>query len=134
MRLARHIGCYPLPPPKSHFHLSVSRHQSEYGESDLSRRALSLNRVLAHACRLPITDEDKANEKYIPGVSCPACFDKVTDDKKARFAEREKQIQLANQRGEAHIGGAVAERIEINKARKQAARVRQQLNNKKASS
>jgi UPF0176 protein len=87
-----------------------------------------------HACRLPITDEDKASDKYIPGVSCPACFDKVTDDKKARFAEREKQIQLANQRGEAHIGGAVAERIEINKARKQAARVRQQLNNKKASS
>jgi UPF0176 protein len=87
-----------------------------------------------HACRLPITDEDKASEKYVSGVSCPACFDKVSDDKKARFAEREKQIQLAKQRGEAHIGGTVAQRIEINKARKQAARARQQLNNQKSGS
>lgn len=87
-----------------------------------------------HACRLPITDEDKASEKYVAGVSCPACFDKVTDDKKARFAEREKQIQLANQRGEAHIGGAVAERMELNRERKRAARKRQQRINEQAGS
>ena len=71
-----------------------------------------------HACRLPITDEDKASEKYMPGVSCPSCHDSLTEEKKARFAEREKQIQLANARGITHIGGDVAETIEVTRERK----------------
>ena len=57
-----------------------------------------------HACRLPITDNDKQNPKYQQGVSCPACYDKKTDVEKSRFREREKQVQLARQRGEDHIG------------------------------
>ena len=60
-----------------------------------------------HACRLPITEADKASDKYQPGVSCPACFDQKTETQKARFREREKQMQLAKQRGEHHIGGDV---------------------------
>ena len=71
-----------------------------------------------HACRFPITEEDKASEDYERGVSCPHCVDKHTAEQKARFAEREKQMQLAQKRGEAHIGGAVSERIEINRAAK----------------
>ena len=57
-----------------------------------------------HACRLPITDEDKASDKYEQGVSCPSCFEKVSPERKQRFIEREKQIQLARQRGENHLG------------------------------
>ena len=57
-----------------------------------------------HACRLPITDADKQNLKYQQGVSCPACYDKKSDAEKGRFREREKQVQLAKQRGEDHIG------------------------------
>lgn len=56
-----------------------------------------------YACRMPITDEEKLSEYYQKGVSCPHCFDKTTPDQKERFAEREKQIQLAKQRGEKHI-------------------------------
>ncbi|EMR13083.1 rhodanese-related sulfurtransferase [Methylophaga lonarensis MPL] len=68
-------------------------HQLEKGDYDQ-----------CHACRLPITEQDKLSPLYQQGVSCPHCYDKTTDEQKARFAEREHQIQLARQRGEAHIG------------------------------
>jgi len=57
-----------------------------------------------NACRMPITEADKASSSYQQGISCPHCHDKVTPDQKARFTEREKQMELARQRGEAHIG------------------------------
>ncbi len=57
-----------------------------------------------HGCRMPITEQDKASEYYQPGVSCPKCYGKRSKQDKARFAEREKQVQLAEGRGEKHIG------------------------------
>ncbi len=57
-----------------------------------------------HGCRHPITEEDKQSPEYMKGVSCPRCYHQLTDDQKARFAERQKQIELARQRNEAHIG------------------------------
>ena len=59
------------------------------------------------ACRFPITEEEKQSEHYIKGVSCHRCHDKMTELQKARFAERERQVQLAKKRGEDHIGGDV---------------------------
>jgi UPF0176 protein len=59
-----------------------------------------------YGCRHPITEEDKRSEKYEPGVCCPLCFDRLTDDQKLRFRERQKQVGLAARRGEAHIGAA----------------------------
>lgn len=56
-----------------------------------------------YACRMPITEEEKASEQYHKGVSCPHCFDKTTASQKERFAERERQVQLAKARGEKHI-------------------------------
>ena len=64
-----------------------------------------------NACRLPITQEDKISKKYEQGVSCPHCYDKVTDIQKSRFMEREKQMALAKQRGEAHIGADAAKSL-----------------------
>ena len=64
-----------------------------------------------NACRLPITQEDKASEQYQQGVSCPHCFDKVTLEQKARFSEREKQMALAKKRGEAHLGEDAAKAL-----------------------
>ncbi len=58
-----------------------------------------------YACRYPITAAEMQSEHYQKGVSCPRCIDKVTDQQRQRFAEREKQILLAKQRGEEHIGG-----------------------------
>jgi UPF0176 protein len=57
-----------------------------------------------HACRYPITEGDKSSEHYIPGVSCPRCYKMLTNEQKARFLEREKQVQLSKSRGETHIG------------------------------
>lgn len=79
-----------------------------------------------HACRLPITDADKATDQYVSGVSCPHCFNKVSDKRKASFAEREKQVRLANERGELHIGGDVASHIQQSKAQKVEAKKLQQ--------
>ena len=65
-----------------------------------------------HACRRPITDEEKESPKYQQGISCPKCYDSLTEEQMARFAERERQIRLAKERGEAHVGAEAAEVIE----------------------
>ncbi|MDX1803212.1 MAG: rhodanese-related sulfurtransferase [Alcanivorax sp.] len=57
-----------------------------------------------HACRRPISDDDKHSDQYQPGVSCPRCYDESSAEQKQRFAERQKQIELARQRGRAHRG------------------------------
>ncbi len=75
-----------------------------------------------NACRLPITEADKASVHYEQGVSCPHCYDKVTAEQKARFMEREKQIALAHQRGETHIGKDAAKIL----ADKRAAKIKKQ--------
>ncbi len=62
------------------------------------------NYDMCHACKRPITDEDKARAAYVPGVSCPHCIDEMSDEQRARFAERQKQIDLARQRGAEHMG------------------------------
>ncbi|MCP5209186.1 MAG: rhodanese-related sulfurtransferase [Hahellaceae bacterium] len=73
-----------------------------------------------HACRLPITEEDKTSTYYVKGVSCPHCHDKVSDAQRQRFAEREKQVQLARLRGEQHVGSDAAKALRDRKKRKQA--------------
>jgi len=78
-----------------------------------------------HACRLPITETDKQSEKYQQGVSCPACFDSSTESQRKRFVEREKQVQLANMRGETHIGSSVIDTNRLRKNRKLAAKNQQ---------
>ena len=57
-----------------------------------------------HGCRRPVCEEDKQSDKYLQGVSCPKCYDRLSEDQKKRFAMREKQIQLAKKRGETHMG------------------------------
>ncbi len=74
------------------------------------------------ACRMPITQEDMQSATYVKGESCPHCIGKATEAQKARYQEREYQIQLAKKRGEAHIGGEVNEVIEKRKAAKLEAR------------
>ena len=71
-----------------------------------------------NACRLPITAADKASDHYQQGVSCPHCYDKATDAQKTRFMEREKQMELARLRGEAHIGADAAQTLAAKRAAK----------------
>jgi UPF0176 protein len=59
---------------------------------------------LCHACRRPITVEDKASPLFIEGVSCSACHHQRSEEDRKRFAQRQLQIKLARERGEEHIG------------------------------
>ncbi len=61
---------------------------------------------MCHACRFPITDEDKQSAKYEKGVSCPRCWDEKSEAQKKRYAARQKQMELAVERGDVHLGSA----------------------------
>lgn len=64
-----------------------------------------------HACRMPITELDMASEQYLRGISCPHCYDEHNEEQRSRYAERERQVQLAKARGESHIGESMAQTI-----------------------
>ena len=53
---------------------------------------------MCHACRMPIDENDKVSEHFIEGVSCPHCYNLHSEERKERFVERQKQIELAKQR------------------------------------
>lgn len=57
-----------------------------------------------HGCRYPITEQDKQSPHYQKGVCCPHCHDTLTPDQLKRFTERQKQVELARERQQAHIG------------------------------
>ena len=59
---------------------------------------------MCHGCRMPITKQDKESKYFIKGVSCPACFASKTDEQKSRYMSRQKQVDLAKQRNQKHIG------------------------------
>ena len=59
---------------------------------------------MCHGCRMPITEGDKNSKKYIRGVACPYCFDKTTIEQKSRYMSRQKQVDLAKERNQKHIG------------------------------
>tara|TARA_R110001599_G_scaffold353870_1_gene601330 strand:- start:117677 stop:118615 length:939 start_codon:yes stop_codon:yes gene_type:complete len=63
-----------------------------------------------YGCRHPITEQDKQSEQYQKGVCCPRCFDTLTAEKITNFRERQKQIELAEARGEVHIGASPPQR------------------------
>ena len=99
------------------------------GECFVFDNRVSVNHALekgsydqCHACRRPISEEDKQSARYRPGVSCPACFDERSENERNRYREREKQVRLARARGESHIGADAAAQGQQRKSRKLAAR------------
>ena len=59
---------------------------------------------LCRACRRPLSAEDRAAPEFVDGVSCGYCITERSDDQRARYAERERQVQLAEARGQDHVG------------------------------
>lgn len=59
---------------------------------------------LCRGCRWPITDEDRASALFEEGVCCPHCHATLTPERRERFAERQKQMDLAKQRHQVHLG------------------------------
>lgn len=59
---------------------------------------------LCRSCRMPISEADRASPHYTEGVSCPKCFVSRSEEKKRGLAERQRQVQLAKLRNDAHLG------------------------------
>ncbi|MGD2168532.1 MAG: rhodanese-related sulfurtransferase [Gammaproteobacteria bacterium] len=59
---------------------------------------------LCRGCRRPLSEEECSDSRYVRGSCCPKCHDSLTDKQLERFAERQKQVDLAHQRGERHLG------------------------------
>ena len=89
-------------------------HQLEKGDYDQ-----------CHACRFPITEQDKRSPHYQSGVSCPRCYHKHSEEQLKKFKEREKQIKLAKKRGEQHIGLDALNQSALNREKKHQAKLAQ---------
>ncbi len=59
---------------------------------------------LCHACRRPLGRDVRDHADYEIGVSCPSCIGEFSDADRARFRERQRQIELARSRGTQHLG------------------------------
>ena len=101
------------------------------GECFVFDRRVAVNHQLeqgeyeeCHACRMPLSKADRQNTHYLVGVSCPYCWDHHTAADRQRFRQREHQVELAEQRGEQHLGGNMqalaAQRKEEKQTKKQA--------------
>ena len=55
---------------------------------------------LCRACRFPLRPSEKQSKYFQEGVSCSRCYEQTSGDQKARFAERQKQFELAKSRRE----------------------------------
>ena len=64
---------------------------------------------MCHGCRRPVSAEDIKSERFVAGICCPQCHADLTPDRRKRFGERQKQLELAEQRGEQHLGKARGE-------------------------
>ena len=56
------------------------------------------------ACRRPLSDADRATPLFENGVRCPHCVDEYSDADRARFRERQRQMERSAARGERHLG------------------------------
>lgn len=70
---------------------------------------------LCRACRHPLSPEDLRSDKFIAGISCHNCYDQYTDEDRERFAERQKQSELAAKRGKRHIGDDTVKKLRSSK-------------------
>lgn len=69
------------------------RHGLETGEAALCR-----------ACRHPLTPAERASPAFEEGVSCPHCIAERSDADRKRYADRQRQVEIAQRRGRRHIG------------------------------
>jgi UPF0176 protein len=60
--------------------------------------------ILCRACRMPLSNEDQARHEFVEGVQCHHCADARSDDQRKRYAERHKQVKIAEARGQRHVG------------------------------
>ncbi len=49
--------------------------------------------TMCHACGRPVSQEGRNHADYNPGVSCAACIGEFSEEDRARFAERQRQVE-----------------------------------------
>ena len=59
---------------------------------------------LCRACRFPLSAQDQAHPDFEEGVSCHHCAARTSSEQKASYRERHRQVQLAEARGQQHLG------------------------------
>lgn len=89
------------------------------GECFVFDQRVSVNDALAEgefvqcfACRRPLSAEDQRHPDYEMGVCCPHCVNERPEAAREGFRERQRQIVLAEQRGEKHIGAPMRRRFQ----------------------
>ncbi len=55
-------------------------------------------------CRRALTKEDRESPDYVPGVSCQHCRNRLTEARLDGLRERVRQVELARQRNQSHLG------------------------------
>jgi len=58
---------------------------------------------LCHGCRMPVSAEGRASPHYVEGVCCAGCHDR-DPARQAGYAERQRQMKIAERRGTEHVG------------------------------
>jgi UPF0176 protein len=59
---------------------------------------------LCHGCRMPVSPADRLSPFYQAGVQCPACHAERDETQRRRYAERQRQMEIAAARGVQHVG------------------------------
>ncbi|NIJ07771.1 UPF0176 protein [Sphingomonas vulcanisoli] len=60
--------------------------------------------TLCYGCRRPVSEADRQSSLYVEGVSCPACHGERDATQRAGYAERHRQVKIAEVRGQGHVG------------------------------
>ena len=60
-----------------------------------------------YSCRHPLSQQDRQSDKYEQGISCPYCYDSLTVARRASLKERQRQVELAAQRNQLHVGAVM---------------------------
>ncbi len=74
--------------------------------SDLSKGSY----ILCRACRMPVSEEQTRSDEFELGISCPGCYSGLTEQRRARLQERQRQSELAIARNTRHIGATYMSR------------------------
>ena len=59
---------------------------------------------LCRGCRTPIGPEGRLSPFFVEGISCESCHQDRTEAQRRAYAERHRQVEIAERQGLAHIG------------------------------
>ena len=84
--------------------------EKNYRENFESSDILSFFHKDDPECQVVVSEKDKRSPQYIEGISCPHCFESLSDEQCKRAAQRQKQIEISQKLHRKHIGMTAEER------------------------